>query len=89
MLGAHGALAAAFAGTVLSDFQPFSQIAPSAIWTLAMVMIPAYYSPRRRATLALWRTDAVGPAACGAAAGESSRDVRGPADPRGPGPSTR
>ena len=49
MLGAHGALAAAFSGTVLSAFQPFSQIAPSVIWTLAMVVFAAYHSPRWQA----------------------------------------
>jgi uncharacterized membrane protein len=37
MIGAHGAMAAAFAGTVLSFLQPFSQIAPSVIWTLLQV----------------------------------------------------
>jgi uncharacterized membrane protein len=33
MIGAHGAIVAAFAGTVLSSLQPFSQIAPWIIWT--------------------------------------------------------
>ena len=48
MLGAHGALAAAFSGTVLVGWQPFSQVAPSAFWTGAMVGYAAYYSRRRR-----------------------------------------
>jgi hypothetical protein len=49
MLGAHGALAAAFSGTVLAGWQPFSQIAPSVFWTGAMVGYAAYYARRRRA----------------------------------------
>ena len=52
MLGAHGALAAAFSGTVLAAFQPFSQIAPSVVWTAAMVGYAAYYW-QRRGTLSL------------------------------------
>jgi hypothetical protein len=48
MLGAHGALAAAFSGTVLAAWQPFSQVAPSAFWTAAMVGYAAYYSRHRR-----------------------------------------
>lgn len=48
MLGAHAALAAAFSGTVLSGFQPFSQIAPSVVWTLLQVAFVVQV--RRRAT---------------------------------------
>jgi hypothetical protein len=44
MLGAHGALAAAFSGTVLDAWQPFSQIAPSVLWTAAMVGFAIYYA---------------------------------------------
>lgn len=46
MLGAHGALAAAFSGTVLAPWQPVSQVAPSMIWTMAMLGFVLYY--RRR-----------------------------------------
>jgi hypothetical protein len=47
MLGAHGALAAAFSGTVLAAWQPISQVAPSVLWTAAMVGYAAYYRRQR------------------------------------------
>lgn len=37
MLGAHAAIVSAFSGTVLASLQPFSQIAPSVVWTLLQV----------------------------------------------------
>ena len=37
MLGAHGAIVAAFSGTVLPGLQPFSQIMPSVLWTILQV----------------------------------------------------
>jgi uncharacterized membrane protein len=33
MIGAHAAIVAAFSGTVLSAWQPYSQILPSVVWT--------------------------------------------------------
>jgi len=50
MIGAHGAMAAAFAGTVLSFLQPFSQIAPSVIWTALQVGFVVHIAQRRRST---------------------------------------
>ena len=47
MLGAHGALAAAFSGTVLAAWQPISQVAPSVLWTAAMAGFAAYYWRQR------------------------------------------
>lgn len=53
MIGAHGALVSAFAGTVLGAWQPYSQILPSIIWTIAMVALPVgHHLGKRRATLA-------------------------------------
>jgi uncharacterized membrane protein len=46
MLGAHSALGAAFSGTVLVALQPYSQIAPSVLWTMAMIGSVIYYSRR-------------------------------------------
>jgi uncharacterized membrane protein len=37
MIGAHGALVSAFAGTVLSSWQPYSQILPSVVWTALQI----------------------------------------------------
>jgi len=37
MIGAHAAIVSAFSGTVLAALQPFSQIAPSVVWTLLQV----------------------------------------------------
>ena len=49
MIGAHGAIVAAFSGTVLSFLQPFSQIAPSVIWsTLQVVFVVTTIRRRRR-----------------------------------------
>jgi hypothetical protein len=48
MIGAHGAIAAAFAGTVLPFFQPFSQLAPSVIWTGLQIGFVIQQARRRR-----------------------------------------
>jgi uncharacterized membrane protein len=48
MIGAHGAIVAAFAGTVLSFLQPFSQIAPSVIWTGLQIGFVIQLARRRR-----------------------------------------
>jgi hypothetical protein len=48
MIGAHGALAAAFAGTVLPFFQPFSQLAPSVIWSGLQIGFVIQQARRRR-----------------------------------------
>ncbi len=37
MTGAHAAVVAAFAGTVLAAWQPYSQIVPSMIWTMLQI----------------------------------------------------
>jgi uncharacterized membrane protein len=48
MIGAHGAMAAAFAGTVLAFLQPVSQIAPSVIWSGLQVGFVIQLARRRR-----------------------------------------
>jgi hypothetical protein len=37
IIGAHAAIVAAFSGTVLAAWQPYSQILPSAIWTALQI----------------------------------------------------
>lgn len=48
MLGAHAAIVSAFAGTMLAAFQPFSQVAPSVVWTLLQVGFLVQYRRRNR-----------------------------------------
>jgi uncharacterized membrane protein len=48
MIGAHGAIVAAFAGTVLPFFQPFSQLAPSVIWSGLQIGFVIQQARRRR-----------------------------------------
>jgi uncharacterized membrane protein len=48
MIGAHGAIVAAFAGTVLPFLQPFSQTAPSAIWSILQIGFVLHVARRRR-----------------------------------------
>jgi uncharacterized membrane protein len=48
MTGAHGAMAAAFAGTVLAFLQPVSQIAPSVIWSGLQIGFVIQLAQRRR-----------------------------------------
>lgn len=47
MIGAHGAMAAAFAGTVLAFLQPASQIAPSVIWSGLQIGFVIHLARRR------------------------------------------
>jgi uncharacterized membrane protein len=51
MIGAHGAMAAAFAGTVLASLQPVSQIAPSIIWSGLQIGFVVQLARRRRGEL--------------------------------------
>lgn len=48
MLGAHAAVVSAFSGTVLAGLQPFSQIAPSVVWTLLQVGFLVQHRRRMR-----------------------------------------
>jgi len=48
ILGAHGAIVAAFCGTVLAAFQPMSQVAPSVIWTALQVGFVVHAARRAR-----------------------------------------
>ena len=50
MLGAHGSVAAAFAGTVLPAWQPISQMAPPAIWTVLQIGFLVHIYWRARAS---------------------------------------
>lgn len=46
MIGAHSAVLAAFAGTVLSAWQPYSQLLPSVFSTAAMIGYVIYFATR-------------------------------------------
>lgn len=46
MIGAHGAIVSAFAGTVLWAWHPYSQLVPSALWTAAMIGYAVHYRMR-------------------------------------------
>jgi uncharacterized membrane protein len=51
IIGAHGAIVSAFAGTVLSAWQPYSQILPSGIWTALQLGFVIQRSRRARAAV--------------------------------------
>lgn len=55
MLGSHAAIVSAFSGTVLAALQPFSQIAPSVVWTLLQV---GFLIQHRRRTIGRRRSAA-------------------------------
>jgi hypothetical protein len=52
MIGAHGAIVSAFAGTVLPFWQPFSQILPPAIWTAFQLGFVIHIALARRSACA-------------------------------------
>jgi uncharacterized membrane protein len=53
MIGAHGAIVAAFSGTVLPSWQPYSQIVPVALWTALQLGFVIHLSRRSRAVAAI------------------------------------